>query len=128
MLLAGILCFFPRAAKAQLTTGLLEGTVRDTAGRAAAGIQIQVEGPAGFEALIHTDRAGQFVLSLPYSHYELSSGTRTREGVAVDVAPLQVRSIGLVIDGGGRSGGWRSLGMAQRHHLADLPLSIRATK
>lgn len=106
MLLAGILCFFPRAAKAQLTTGLLEGTVRDTAGRAAAGIQIQVEGPAGFEALIHTDRAGQFVLSLPYGHYELSSGsTRTREGVAVDVAPLQVRSIGLVVDGGGRLGG-----------------------
>src|ERR1700750_3019263 len=64
MLLAAIVCSFPRVTEAQLTTGLLEATVRDAAGRAAAGIQIQVAGGGGFEVSIHTNRAGQFVLSL----------------------------------------------------------------
>ena len=99
---AAMLFFATISLKAQLTTGFVVGAVRDAAGRAASHAPILIEGGAGFKTVIHTNSAGRFTLSLPYGQYLLSSGGSAQgTGVALVVAPLQMNTIDLVIDGMG---------------------------
>jgi len=99
---AAMLFFATISLKAQLTTGFVVGAVRDAAGRAASHAAILIKGGAGFKTVIHTNSAGRFTLSLPYGQYLLSSGGSAQgTGVALVVAPLQMNTIDLVIDGMG---------------------------
>jgi hypothetical protein len=85
--------------KAQLTTGLVAGVVRNAEGHAASHAAIFIAGAINFKAIIHTNSAGRFTLSLPYGRYLLSSGGSMQgTGVALVVAPLQANSVDLLID------------------------------
>src|SRR3954463_8339687 len=99
LLLASALFLAPVLLTGQLTTGLVEGTVRHANGHPADRIPLRIEGGAGFTVPIHTDSAGRFTLSLPYGHYLLSTpAARPGSGVALSVAPLQTRHIDLVVN------------------------------
>lgn len=99
-LFVAMLLFASVFLKAQLTTGFVVGAVRDAEGHAASHAAILIASGVGFKAIIHTNSAGQFTLSLPYGRYLLSSG-RSAQGasIALVVAPLQTNSVELVIDG-----------------------------
>ncbi len=100
--LIAILLFAP-LLNAQLTTGLVEGVVHDREGHLASHTAICVAGGTGFKAVIHSDSAGQFTLSLPYGRYLFSrAGSPPGTGVAFVVAPLQTSYLDLVIDNAGQ--------------------------
>lgn len=93
---------FPSFVCAQLTTGILEGTVRDPDGHARGGFQIVVSGSLQFRAVIETNADGEFVVVLPYGKYLLAAGDGGRaSGVRVAVGPLQTTRLDLWIDGSG---------------------------
>ena len=87
---ASLLLFFCLAqiAPAQLTTGIVEGILRDSQHHALANATISIEGRAGLVTSAHTDPDGHFTATLPYGQYKFS-------GVAVDVAPLETTHIEL---------------------------------
>src|SRR3954453_8436646 len=87
------------AGSAQLTTGIIEGTLRDSDGRFLAGESIVLTGPTGFHMLLLTASRGDFYLTLPYGRYQLS-------GVDVTVTAAETRHVDLVRD---RSGAIRML-------------------
>jgi hypothetical protein len=74
----------------QLTTGTVEGLLRDPDGHIRSNSQMVVTGGAGFRAVFRTNSNGEFALTLPYGRYELS-------GVAFVVAPLQISRVDLVV-------------------------------
>src|SRR5438045_3743385 len=59
-----------RVLAGQLTTGTVEGVLRDTNGQLRSNSQIVVTGGAGFRVVIRTNSRGEFVLTLPYGRYE----------------------------------------------------------
>jgi hypothetical protein len=89
----------PGRAPAQLTTGTVEGTVRTADGRALADVAITVSGGAGLSNVVRSNLRGQFVVTLPYGGYQLS--TEVKPGVSVVVAPLQTTRVDLVVDAAG---------------------------
>jgi hypothetical protein len=88
------LVFVPGALLAQITTGVLEGTLRAPDGRSVAGAPILITGGAGFRTVIHSNSKGGFSMTLPYGRYQLSGNT-------VFVAPLQTARLDLVMDASG---------------------------
>jgi len=94
-LLLSILVLVPGVLLGQLTTGSIDGTLRDSNGHALAGEAIIVNGAAGFHTVIHSNSNGEFAMTLPYGRYSLS-----RE-VQVFVPALQTIHIDLVMDGSG---------------------------
>src|SRR5437588_12888569 len=81
-----LLCVFfaPLLSKAQLTTGLIEGTVHNTDARVTGSVTIHIEGGADFNVIVHSNSAGQFAVWLPYGRYMFSrSGSRQGSGVAL---------------------------------------------
>ena len=76
------------ASQAQLTTGIVEGTVSDAGGRPRTNIEIIATCAAGFLVSARTDALGRFTLTLPYG--------RCRVGEAeIFVAPLQITRVTL---------------------------------
>ena len=73
---------------AQLTTGIVEGILRDSQGRPVSSGSIAVTGGAGFRLTIHTDAEGKFTAILPYGNLRFA-------GVPVFVAPLQTSHVDL---------------------------------
>ena len=63
--LLATLFFVPVSLLAQLTTGSIEGTLRDIDGHPLAGSAIVVNGATGFRAVIRTDWKGEFAITLP---------------------------------------------------------------
>ncbi|HTS67091.1 MAG TPA: carboxypeptidase-like regulatory domain-containing protein [Candidatus Acidoferrales bacterium] len=51
---------------AQLTTGMIEGVVRDAQGRRLAGAEVTITGGTGLRMLIRADERGEFSAVLPY--------------------------------------------------------------
>jgi hypothetical protein len=103
LLLCAIL-FIPSNLVAQLTTGVIEGTLRSPEGRPAAGRQILVTGGAGFRWVVACDANGQFAITLPYGQYQLFGDVRHDSGsagTAVLVAPLETTRLDLVVDTAG---------------------------
>ena len=86
--------FLAQSLPAQLTTGIIEGILRDARHHAVGGMAIVVEGGAGFVTTIHTDQQGHFTVTLPYGQYRFSSA-------AVTVAPLQATRIELTVGSAG---------------------------
>ncbi len=101
-LLSAVLVFAPFLLEAQLSTGLLEGTVHDSEGHAASHSAILIAGGSGFKAVIHTNSAGEFTVALPYGRYLFSHGiSRQGTGVALVVTPLEPSRVDLVMDSSG---------------------------
>lgn len=93
-----------RNSFAQITTGTISGTLRDTEGeRVKAAILISSE--PGFRIAIETDEQGGFILTLPYGRYDLSVQNQRGSAfsaVSIDVEPLQNQNISLIIEDSGR--------------------------
>ena len=84
--------FVPVALLAQLTTGAIEGTLRDSDGHPVAGTAILITGGVGFRTVVHSSSKGGFAITLPYGRYRhLKDGPRGEEssGTTVFVAPLR---------------------------------------
>jgi hypothetical protein len=84
----GIFLLLPFAALAQLTTGIIEGSLRAVDGHALSGKPVEITGGAGFHATILTDSRGEFSITLPYGRYRVNEN-------AVFVAPLQTIRLDL---------------------------------
>src|SRR5262252_7191660 len=65
------------AATAQLSTGILEGTLRTSEGRVLTGESILVTGSTGFRITVVTGSQGEIYLTLPYGRYQLSGADVT---------------------------------------------------
>jgi hypothetical protein len=102
--LLAVAILVPGALLAQLTTGIVEGTVHTPDGRPAPSVPILVTGSLGFRAAIHTTASGEFSLTLPYGQYQIS-------GVPVSVAPLQTTRLDLVTGGLGAIQAWPTPGL-----------------
>ncbi len=88
---------------AQLTTGLVEGSLRASDGGALSGTLIIASG-AGFETPIRTSSAGEFELALPYGWYRFSVRYQNKPNIIgpnVFIAPLQTTRIDLILDASG---------------------------
>jgi hypothetical protein len=94
LLTAAIL--LPGMLAAQLTTGIVEGTVRDRQGQPLSDALISVTGSLGFQAEIRTTADGEFAVVLPYGEYRFSAA---ESSVDVYVAPLGTTRVELVIEG-----------------------------
>jgi hypothetical protein len=79
---------------AQLNTGILEGTLRTSDGRAVAGDAISLTGGTDFRIVVRTDSTGKFSLVLPYGRYRMA-------GAEVSVTPLATLRVELVQDSSG---------------------------
>lgn len=90
----------PVILKAQLTTGILEGTVHNVDGRSASELTLFIAGRAGFQTVVRTDSEGHFTLSLPYGRYTVCSNSQPLKGsvLALLVEPLRTAYLNLVID------------------------------
>jgi hypothetical protein len=93
-LLSGIL-------PAQLTTGVLEGTLRAPDGSACGGAPILITGGAGFRTVVRMNAEGAFTASLPYGRYEVFADGGRAAGVTAVVSPLQTTRLDLVMDAAG---------------------------
>ena len=97
-----ILVITSGALLAQLTTGTIEGTLRDLDGHPLAGSAIVISGAAGFNTIVHSNSNGGFAISLPYGQYRLSAEHQhTESSPMVFVAPLQTVHVDLVIGASG---------------------------
>src|SRR6202162_4859960 len=101
--LLATLFFVPGSLLAQLTTGSIEGTLRDMAGHPLAGATIVVNGATGFHAVIRTNPNGGFAITLPDGEYRLSGEVQHRAGSSalVFVPPLQTVRIDFVAEASG---------------------------
>lgn len=103
-LLLATTAIVPGALRAQLTSGVLGGTVRGADGRAAADLPIFIAGGTGFRTVIHSNPDGGFAVALPYGRYRLSAGVQrgaASAGITVFVAPLETTRCDLVVDASG---------------------------
>src|SRR5271170_4170451 len=90
-LLLATVAFVPGVLLAQLTTGVIEGTLHTPDGRPVAGAPILVTGGAGFRTVIHSNLNGQFAMTLPYGRYRFSGGVQfgaASPSATIFVAPL----------------------------------------
>jgi hypothetical protein len=86
---------------AQLNTGVIEGTLRDTRGSPVAGETILITDGTGFRGVIRTGSKGDFSTTLPYGWYRLSYEDAHPSDAIVFVAPLQTLRVDLVMNGEG---------------------------
>lgn len=103
-LLLATVAFVPGVLLAQLTTGVIEGTLHTPDGRPVAGAPILVTGGAGFLTVIHSNSNGQFAMTLPYGRYRFSGGVQSgaaSPSATIFVAPLQTARFDLVMDTSG---------------------------
>jgi len=103
-LLLAAAAFVPRALLAQLTTGIIQGTLRGVDGRPMPGAPILISGGAGFRAVIHSDSNGEFAMTLPYGRYSLSGDVQQDTGsdsATVFVAAFETTRLHLVVDASG---------------------------
>jgi hypothetical protein len=103
-LLLCAIVFIPATLAAQLTTGVIEGTLRSADGRPAVGGRILVTGGTGFRTVVACDANGEFSITLPYGQYQLFGDVRHdsgSSGATVFDAPLETKRLDLVVDASG---------------------------
>ncbi|HLH39005.1 MAG TPA: carboxypeptidase-like regulatory domain-containing protein [Bryobacteraceae bacterium] len=76
------------ALRAQITTGIVEGSVRDRDGRPLSGVAISAVGGAGLHASARSDAEGRFKLILPYGRYRINN-------TEIFVRPLRITRVTL---------------------------------
>ncbi len=92
----------PNLLVAQLTTGVVEGTLTGPDGSSKPGAVILVIGSLGFKTQIQTQADGGFAVALAYGLYHFRAGDRDgSDPVIVQVAPLQTTRLTLVVDASG---------------------------
>jgi hypothetical protein len=94
----------PPALFSQLTTGIIEGTLRDNAGRSLSSVHILITGALGFQTTISTLADGKFMVVLPYGEYrlQLNAGRHPNSAAAsVSVVPLESTRVDFVINRSG---------------------------
>lgn len=92
----------PALLLAQLTTGVIEGTLTGPDGGPRSRAVILVTGSLGLKTQIQTQADGGFAVALAYGVYRLRTGERDGlEPVIVEVAPLQTTRLNLVMDASG---------------------------
>ncbi len=102
-LLAAI-AFLPEILCAQLTTGIIAGTIFGADRQPLAGAAIRITAELGFRAVLRSGAKGEFALALPYGRYQLSVDVPqgpSPSGVTVFIAPLQTTTIRLELDASG---------------------------
>ena len=72
-----LLLVLPTALLGQLTTGVLEGIVRDANGHPVAGAPVVITGAPHFRTQLRTDTGGKYSAVLPYGEYEITSENKT---------------------------------------------------
>lgn len=85
---------------AQLTTGVVEGTLAGPDGRPKPRAAILITGSPGFKTQIHTRADGGFAVALAYGAYRLGTGQGS-QSVTVEVAPFETTRLTLVVDASG---------------------------
>ena len=90
----------PGFVRAQLTTGIVEGILRQPDGRTRSGARLIITGNPGFHLAVETNAVGEFTVVLPYGEYQISADSRP-SGIPVSVHPLQTLHLGLVIEAPG---------------------------
>jgi hypothetical protein len=95
--------FLAGVLRAQLTTGVMEGTLCSTGGRRLAGESIVIAGAAGLRILVRTNSEGEFFVPLPYGRYGFSRPERrtVEPPGAVFVPPLGTAHVSLIKDAAG---------------------------
>ena len=91
----------PSFLQAQLTTGVIEGVLRDADGRAKTGAQIVITGSLQLRMVTQTNAGGEFVLVLPYGEYRFAIDGGRGSAVSVAVEPLQTTQVNLQLDAAG---------------------------
>jgi len=85
----------------QLTTGIIEGVVRDTSGRARLGATVTAFGtPSAFRWSTKSNLKGEFQLVLPYGEYRITvvdSGSGASSPARVHIYALQTSRIDITV-------------------------------
>jgi hypothetical protein len=104
VIVAAALVLNSKIGFAQLTTGAIDGVVRNADGRRLPNAAILItESGAGMRTVIHSNANGESWLTLPYGRYELLGQSQSgNDGVAILVAPLQTSRIDLTIASDGK--------------------------
>ena len=88
--------------KAQLTTGVVEGALRDPNGQSQPNATLVITGALHFRTVVQTDAYGAFAVALPYGEYVFNiADGKDRAGVRVLVDAVQIARVDLAIDGAG---------------------------
>jgi hypothetical protein len=88
---------------AQMSTGILTGTLRD-AEAPVEGAMIVITSDLGFQASVKTDARGTFLLTLPYGRYKLTmqNGRDSPSSpVSITIEPLQNQDLHLTVTSSG---------------------------
>jgi hypothetical protein len=88
----------PLCLHAQLTTGVVDGVLRDPNRHAKARAQIVITGSLQFRAVTQTGVDGAFTVVLPYGEYRFGVGVSE---VSFVVGPLETTHVDLLIDASG---------------------------
>ena len=88
----------PSFLEAQLTTGVIEGVLRDADGRAKPRVQMIITGSLQFCSQIQTNLDGEFTIALPYGEYWLAVGASAAK---VAVQPVQITQVNLQLSASG---------------------------
>src|SRR5579872_1962465 len=90
--------FPPPLLLAQIGTGTVAGTLRDTEAP-LQGATINISSDLGFHATVKTDAQGAFLLTLPYGRYELKvqNGRAAPSSIFIAIEPLQNRDLDLMV-------------------------------
>ena len=94
--------FSPPLLLAQIGTGTVAGTLRDTEAP-LEGATVVVSSDLGLQATVKTDARGAFLLTLPYGRYELKvqNGRAAPSSIFITIEPLQNRNLHLMLTASG---------------------------
>ena len=94
--------FSPPLVLAQIGTGTVAGTLRDTEAP-LQGATINISSDLGLHATVKTDARGAFLLTLPYGRYELKvqNGRAAPSSIFIAIDPLQNRDLHLMVTASG---------------------------
>ncbi|MBV9502446.1 MAG: carboxypeptidase regulatory-like domain-containing protein [Acidobacteriaceae bacterium] len=104
-----LVSFTPRILFAQLTTGIVDGIVRDSTGHPQAGVEITAIGSfSAFGWSTKSNVRGEFQLILPHGDYELQPDFKTGLGSSVEVHVFarRVRHVSFTLTSDLRWGAW----------------------
>ena len=102
LVLLTLALFSPLLLLAQMGTGTVAGTLRDTEAP-LQGATVVVSSDLGFQATAKTDARGAFLLTLPYGRYELKvqNGRTAPSWISITIEPLQNQDLRLMVTASG---------------------------
>src|SRR5579872_733778 len=92
---------FPCPLQAQLTTGVVEGSLRDQDGQPRRGANIVITSSLNFRTAVVTNADGEFAVVLAYGEYRFHTEDGADPGINVLVEALQTTHVDLRLDAAG---------------------------